>query len=306
MIPVPGDHETQCSAAAAPYSSSAPNPNCDAPGVGNGSGLTAYADNENAFRANLGDLITDLVTNLRFSRVTGFRALNVSGILAGTAPLPSPNNGPILSNQAQLSYSFDIVAAPGLRLHFAIINTDPAGADATAPADWLDADLAAASARGATKLFVFGHKPAFTYDFAAGSAGSGDSAGAPAALGLDANPNHALRDAFWSTIARYRATYFCGHEHVVNVQQYADPTRRYPGTPYQVIVGSGGAPFDARLTGTCPDCIEPASSSPYDRYYAWALVQVHLSGRVSLSVNGFSDSFGPTRNLPQYNVASLQ
>jgi len=232
--------------------------------------------------------------------VSGFNALNVSGVTPTTAPLASPNNGPITSSQAELSYSFDIQATNRLLLHFVVINTDPAGADSTAPTDWLDADLKAAKARGADKFFVFGHKPAFTYNYAAASGGT------VGAAGLDANPNLALRDAFWSVITKYNATYFCGHEHIPNVQKFSDPTTAGKSASYQVVVGSGGSPFDDKMNGTCPTCTEPVLTSPYDRFYAWALVQVHKSGNVSLNLYGFSDDFGPTEKLSKYSVQSLQ
>jgi len=300
LVPVPGNHETQCSSTAAPYAAASPNPNCDTTAQGNKTGKTAYVENENAFRANMSDLVSDLVTNIRFSKVVGYSAQNVAGLTPLTAPIASANNGAITSNQAELSYSFDIQATNQLTLHFVVINTDPAGADSTAPTDWLAADLQAAKARGADKFFVFGHKPAYTYNYAAAAGGT------VAAAGLDANPNIALRDAFWSVITQYHATYFCGHEHIPNVQKLADPTKVNKGTAYQVIVGSGGSPFDDKLSGTCPSCTEPTLTNPYDRYYAWALVQVHKSGTVSLNLYGFSDDFGPTEKLRKYEVDSLQ
>jgi hypothetical protein len=283
------------------------------------------------FRYNMGDLILDLAANIRFSDVTGYYALSPSGLTAATAPVSSPNNGPISSPQNELSYSFDIQAQPGLLLHFAVINTDPAGADTTAPADWLAGDLAAAKGRGAAKFFVFGHKAAFTYNYAAATGGNVNppSTNSPGPGGLDANYTtvgtcpactytEPYRNAFWSVITEYGATYFSGHEHTVNVSQNADPTGTYPGTPYQVIVGSGGSPFDDKLVGTCssthpPGCTEPTLTNPYDRYYAWALVQVHQSGNVSLQVSGFGDNYGgtsenlgPVQDLSIYDVAKLQ
>jgi hypothetical protein len=299
VIPVPGNHETQCSYSAAPYSTSNPNPNCNTAAQGNLTGKTAYADNENAFRANMGDLIQDLVTNERFSNVSGVTAQNVSGLTTATAATASTNNGAITGSQVDLSYSFDVSTSAGL-LHFAVINTDPSGADGTAPADWLASDLAAASGRGAIKFFVFGHKPAFTYNYSAASGGT------VAAGGLDATSPISLRNNFWKVIAQYHATYFCGHEHIPNVSQNADPTNTYSNTPYQVIVGSGGSPFDDKLVGTCPSCSEPVLTSQFDRYYAWALVQVHQSGNVSLQMSGFNDQFGPVQDLSQYDVATLQ
>ena len=58
VIPVAGNHETQCSSTGYPYSVQTPaitNPNCNTKKQGNLTGKTAYAENENAFRANVGD-----------------------------------------------------------------------------------------------------------------------------------------------------------------------------------------------------------------------------------------------------------
>jgi hypothetical protein len=356
VIPVPGNHETQCSYSAEPYTSGAPNPNCASTtanpsgvtGPVNGTGKTAYSDNENMFRFNMGDLVGDLSANIRFSDVSGYFAMNAAGLTETTAPIGDSitptatnlSNGPITGDQHDLTYSFDIQAQLGLLLHFVVINTDPSGADSTAPAAWLANDLAAAQARGGSgtvKYFVFGHKPAFTYNYAAVTGGSVNppSTNSPGPGGLDANyittttgtpPTTTYttpwRDTFWSVIAHYGATYFSGHEHTVNVRQFADPTGTYSGTPYQVIVGSGGSPFDDKLvtTGTVNGIAcsttkpcEPQLTGPYDRYYAWALVQVHASGNVSLQVSGFGDNYGgssegygPVQDLSVYDVATLQ
>jgi hypothetical protein len=320
VIPVPGNHETQCSYSAAPYSSSAPNPNCNTASQGNMTGKTAYAENENMFRMNTSDLVSDLMSNLRFSNVTGFYATNVTGLTAATAPAASANNGPITSSQADLTYSFDITPQSGLLLHFVVINTDPAGADSTAPADWLATDLAAAKARGAQKFFVFGHKPAFTYNYAQATGGSvaPPTSNSPGPGGLDANyvavTNNGVttytepyRNAFWSVITQYNATYFSGHEHTVNVSQNPDPTGTNAGAPFQVIVGSGGSPFDDKLASTkCTQpnisACEPVLTNLYDRFYAWALVQIHQSGAVTMQVSGFDDQFGPVQDLSIYDV----
>jgi len=149
------------------------------------------------------------------------------------------------------------------------------GNDATAPVAWLTKDLAAAKARGIKHMFVFGHKPAYSYDF--------DASGST--HGIDNNP--ANRDAFWSLIEQYGATYFCGHEHVYHMSQ---PTKAEGGKAWQVLVGSGGSPFDA-APGTYS--VNPAT----DRDYAWATVRVHASGAVDIKVYGFDDQFGPTKLL---------
>ena len=283
VIPVPGNHETQCNSAASTNTGASA---C-------ASGKHGVVENEDAWRANMGDLITDLVTNVRFSNVVGAAAQNVTGLTAGTAP-NNVTDG-LTTSQAQLTYSFDVGTAGGL-LHFAIINTDPTGNDSHPPTQWLAADLDAAKTRGAAKFFVFGHKPAFTYNYAASSNGT------VAAGGIDVDA--VARDAFWSVIARYNATYFCGHEHIIHIDQHADPTNTYPGTPYQVLVGSGGSPFEYKLTGSCPNCNEPVFTNPTDRHYAWAVVRVHQSGSVSLDAYAFNDSFGPTQTV--LSVPSLQ
>jgi 3',5'-cyclic AMP phosphodiesterase CpdA len=134
----------------------------------------------------------------------------------------------ITTDQKQLTCSFDVGTT-----HFAVVNTDPVGNDAHAPAAWLAADFAAARAAGAKRFFVFGHKPAFSYFYALAS-------GVPTTKlnGLDAVADLSGRDAFWKVIEDHGATYFCGHEHIYDVSQPR-------GRAYQVIVDSGGSPFES-------------------------------------------------------------
>ncbi|MGI9134941.1 MAG: hypothetical protein ACR2I0_13545, partial [Rhodoferax sp.] len=126
VVPVPGNHEVQYRAG----------------------GKRAQVENENAWRANMGDLILD---SKRFRDIVGqdFSHANTQDTAAADA---------LSTDQSQLSYSFDVE-----RMHFAVVNTDPVGSDNVAPSAWLAADLQAARTRGARQLFVFGHKPAFTY-----------------------------------------------------------------------------------------------------------------------------------------------
>jgi hypothetical protein len=288
VVPVAGNHEVQCN------SSNNGNPeSCT-------SGKHAYVENENAWRANMGDLILDAT---RFTNIIGSAPLNVAGLTAATAPGAADGD---TTDQSQLSYSFDVNTAVGL-LHFAVVNTDAVSMDSHAPVNWLANDLAAAKVRGAVKLFVFGHKPAFTYDYgniALGGTVPNVLPGSPA--GLDASTSGAEgRDAFWSVIAQYNATYFCGHEHIPHVDHYADPTGVSPLKPYQVLVGSGGSPFDDKMTGTAPTYTEPMPFvNPTDRSYAWATVRVHQSGAVTLDLYAFDDQFGPTMDV--LSIANLQ
>lgn len=261
VVPVPGNHETQCNSKKTTC--------VDDNGVVL-SGKKALKVNEEAWRANMGDLIVD-ATRMNANLPGGLTVNNVDNAdHAGVDGFATPQN--------QLSYSFDVGNS-----HFAVINTDAAGKDATAPSAWLASDFAAASGRGAQHFFVFGHKPAYTYDFS----GNGGKAG-----GLDVNPTQ--RDAFWNVVEQYGATYFCGHEHTFNMRQPIKADAQ-PSTAWQVLVGSGGSPFDV-----APDATNP---QPYDRYYAWANVRVFKSGKVQIDAYGFSDAFGPTKLLKSVTLS---
>ena len=294
VLPVPGNHETQCSDTVTTQKGACRK------------GKSAYAENEDAWRANMGDLIVD---TRRFNAVTGFEASQVSGIDRATAPGPAEG---FTTDQSKLSYSFDVKIVGGL-LHFAVINTFATGQDGVAPVQWLARDLEQARARGARQIFVFGHKPAFNYNAMA----IRDKVFGPD--GLDPTPAGGTpgSKAFWKVIVDNGATYFAGHLHVMHLDRIALPTdpaqplaavgtrETTPrGAAWQVLVGSGGSPFDATLEGRCPDCRTPKLNEPTDRYYAWARVLVHRSGRVSLEIWGFDDKFGPARVLKVVN--SLQ
>jgi hypothetical protein len=230
-------------------------------------GKKAQVENENAWRDNMGDLILD---DARFSRMFGetpsFENVADNG-----------HYDHLASDQSKLSYSFDFRGA-----HFAIINTDPVKGDAHAPTGWLREDFAEAKARGIEHFFVFGHKPAFTYAY--------DLLAPTAPAGLDVDP--AARDLFWNLIEEYGATYFCGHEHIFNMSQ---PLKAQGGKAWQVLVGSGGSPFDAAPTATTAN---PAT----DRTYAWATIKVLGDGSEKIDAWGFDDQFGPTRHLQSVRI----
>jgi hypothetical protein len=250
VVPVPGNHEVQQKS---PVKS-------------------AKIENENAWRANMADLILD---DARFTTLFGQAPANE---LTGDNRAAADG---LTTDQSKLSYSFDFNG-----MHFAVINTDPVGKDSHAPTTWLAGDLAAAKDRGTKRSFVFGHKPAFTYYY-----GAGASAPLPtSAAGRDID--RAARDAFWAVIEQYEATYFCGHEHIFNIMQ---PTKTTGGRSYQVMVGSGGSPFEAKLADTT---LNPLT----DRDYAWATLKVYQSGKVKLTAYGFSDFFGPTHVIQKVTI----
>lgn len=251
VVPVPGNHETQVRSR-------------DAKGQ---SVKLATAANENAWRANMGDLIVDVS---RWQEILGAK---VEHWAQNNCPPVGGADG-IQSDQQQLSYSFDFKG-----MHFTIINTDAAGNDGRAPVAWLEKDLASAASRGVKQFFIFGHRPAYTYRYTA----------AAETVGLDLFPEN--QKAFWDLVERYRAAYFCGHEHIFNLMQ---PRASSGGSSWQVLVGSAGSPFDAR---------RGESKNPEDRLYAWAEVSVYSSGRVQLDAYGFDEFFGPTRLLKSMDIA---
>lgn len=226
----------------------------------------ASVSSEQAWRGNMGDLILNLPLWQEITRVAP-SAWNIDHA-------PSAGSDGITTDQRQLSYSFDMDD-----VHLVVINTDPVGFDSSAPVSWLAADFAAAKARGMKHFFVFGHKMAFTYMPGSRKQETGFDVRKP------------IRDTFWDLIEDYRATYFCGHEHVFHASQ---PRRASGGNAWQVIVGSGGSPFSIK-----PE----ASRGPDDRMYAWADVTVYRSGRVHVAVHGFDENFGATRVIGEWDIS---
>ncbi|MED4226494.1 metallophosphoesterase family protein [Neobacillus cucumis] len=217
--------------------------------------------NENTWRANMGDIIMDTE---RFKQIEG---VDIQDWEVKNHPQIGTNN--ISTDQSQLSYSFDLKGS-----HFVIINTDPVGNDNHAPIEWMKQDMANAKKNGAKHIFVFGHKDAFPY--------VADPTTPPSADGLDADP--ASRDEFWKVIEDNNATYFCGHEHVFNVSKH--------GKAYQVLVGSGGSPFEV----TTP------TNNPTDRMYAWATVKVYKNGKVEVNCYGFDENYGKTKLIKSIDL----
>lgn len=168
-------------------------------------------------------------------------------------------NGPVAggadklaTDQSRLSYSFDYKDA-----HFVTLNTDPVGADWHAPNAWVVSDLAAARTKGATHLFVVGHKPGYSYPTVATD-------------GLSRDP--AARDAFWAALTtNHVAAMFAAHNHVYWRTQPAG------GPTWQVIAGNGGSKLEAALDPT----IATTGS-----YYGFVLTTVRNDGRVVVTSYG--------------------
>lgn len=265
VVPVPGNHEMQ----------NRPPGHGDEPTAPRQARLA----NEQLWRASMGDLILD---RPRLARL-GLPPLDWYSGDDARVTLADPalaEQWP--TSQRQLSYSFDLAGQ-----HFVVLNTDAVGHDGEAPLQWLAADLDAAEReRHVAHSFVFGHKPAYTYRFAAAAREHGLS---------DLRPG-GNRDRFWQLIEAHHASYFCGHEHIYHLEQPAQATG---GSAWQVLVGSGGSPFAAAN----PAVPGPTAHPETDLSYAWALVDIHRSGRVELQTHGFDRDFGPSRLLDRVSLS---
>ena len=162
---------------------------------------------------------------------------------AALRPYLAGNNGPtaggadrLATDQSQLSYSFDYKKS-----HFVVLNTDPVGAEGTAPLDWLGRDLAAARARGSKHLFTMGHKPAISSPGNDGLSNGG---------------------SLWNVLeANHAEAMLAAHNHLYY------RTQSPPNHPWQLIAGNGGSPLDA-------------SASPNKLFFGFILVKVFTSGKV--------------------------
>lgn len=247
-------------------------------------GKSAQKVNEDAWRDNMGDLILD---TSRFNTLLS-KPLLGSSVVFDKANAPGVNDG-ITTDQSQLSYSFNVG-----KNHFVVINTDAVGADGHAPTKWLENDFITAESKGATHHFVFGHKPAFYYVYNGAADSSTNSLN---------GKDPVAATAFWDVINKYKATYFCGHEHEYNVSQPLGGAK----SSYQVLVGTGGSPFDAIVPGTVVSSTvtAPALKAPSDRMYSWATVQIYSSGKVVMNTYGFDDTLkNPVKKLATITLAA--
>lgn len=251
VVPVPGNHEVQM------------------PTKGQDGQVVKYAQPhlENIWRENMSDLILD---EARWNQIvkTPYSSFDLRNT-------PSIAEDHVQTDQTQLNYSFDVG-----KLHIAVLNTDPVGADASVVVSWLKRDFEAAKARGVNALVAFGHKMPYVYIPEGSTKASEDS--------LDNSSGQ--RDAFWSVMESFGATYFCGHEHVYHASQ---PTKESGGESWQVIVGSGGSPFGIK---------KGESKNPQDRMYAWADVKVHADGSLAVRIFGFDENMGPTQELAHWRI----
>lgn len=250
VVPVPGNHEVQMPTK-----------------TPEGTIKLAQPYLEKQWRDNMGDLIIDVQrwNQIVKKPITHWDITNTS----------TPELDKVQTAQTQLNYSFDVG-----QIHFTVLNTDPVGSDNVVSSSWLSRDFQAAKARGAVTFLAFGHKMPFTYFPEVGGKTQAD--------GLDVKP--AERDAFWSVIESYGATYFCGHEHVYDASQ---PLKAQGGKSWQIIVGSGGSPFSVKKEDT---------KNPKDRMYAWADVKVRQNGALNVRIMGFDEQMGPTKVISKWTI----
>src|SRR6266478_3846556 len=179
-------------------------------------------------------------------------------------PFIAGNNGPgiggpdnLQSDQSQLTYSFDFRDS-----HFVMLNTDPFGAVATVPINWIHQDLAAAAGDAHLKhTFVLAHKQAFT------------PANADSEQALDSNPD--LRNQFWDELNNAGVGYYLvAHAHLWRASQPVSPISMLQHT-VQIIAGNGGSK---------PDPLWVKAGENF--YYGFTVVQVLKNGEVVMKSYG--------------------
>src|SRR5882757_112315 len=179
-------------------------------------------------------------------------------------PFIAGNNGPgiggpdnLQSDQSQLTYSFDFRDSL-----FVMLNTDPFGAVATVPLNWLHQDLAAAAGDASLKhTFVTAHKQAFT------------PPNANSEQALDSNPD--LRNQFWDELNSNGVGYYLvAHAHLWHENRPVSPISLLQHT-VQIIAGNGGSKPD-------PQWVESGANF----YYGFTVVQVLKNGKVIIKSYG--------------------
>jgi len=174
------------------------------------------------------------------------------------------NNGPVAggpdnlqTDQSQLTYSFDFRDS-----HFVLINTDPFGAVATVPLNWLHQDLVAANDNPHLKhTFVMGHKQAFS------------PADSNSEQALDSNPDN--RNQFWDELNNDGVGYYLvAHAHLWDFMTPVSPISMLQHT-VQIIAGNGGSKEDPKWE---------AAGKPF--YYGFTLVQVLKNNKVVMKSYG--------------------
>lgn len=142
-----------------------------------------------------------------------------------------PQNGP--TGEKGMTYSFSRQGA-----FFVALDHFVPGNENRLNQSWLDQQL---SANILPHLFVFGHEPAVALD--------------PILPNLASYPLQ--RDAFWETLSDGGAqVYFSGHHHLYNrtTVTITDVNGRTTNPISQMVVGSGGAPFESWSTDYPPPC----------------------------------------------------
>jgi hypothetical protein len=183
--------------------------------------------------------------------------------LSVMAPYIFGNNGPKVggpdgetTDQSKLSFSFDFQDS-----HFIAINTDAPNHGYQAPTHWVASDIATARANPATKhVFVLGHKPAYSFDYALGGTDG---------LGMYSS----LRDSFWAVLTSNKVdAMFSAHNHLMRRVQPTNNT-------WMVIAGDGGS-------------ILNGGAGINEEYYGYVLVSVMKSGKVIVKSMGHDTPAG--------------
>lgn len=148
---------------------------------------------------------------------------------------------------------------------------------------WLDSEL---KSNKLPHIFVYGHDPAFRVNHT-------DS--------LASYPQ--ARDAFWDSLGNAGARiYFCGHDHLYN---RAHVKNRVGNIIYQVLAGSGGAPFTKWQPQRYAEGAKVVNDYYDEVHYGYVLVTID-SNKVTMEWKALLNEEGPdvwkTMDILEYSL----
>ena len=178
-----------------------------------------------------------------------------------------PGTDSLLTDQSQLTYSFNYKNTSTKNDHFVLINTEAVGRDWIAPYFWVNNDVTIARQASSTRhIFVIGHMPAYPSPITPTD-------------GLIMHPYQ--RNMFWNALKNNRAeAMFAAHNHNWDTVHY---NYNQPAlSTWQIVAGNGGS------------AISNGWNAPY---YGYTVVNVYTNGQVIV------ESYGRNINPNTYTTA---
>jgi hypothetical protein len=185
-----------------------------------------------------------------------------------------PQNGP--SGEVNLTYSFNHKNALFIGLDD-YVNIHQVNQN------WLNQQL---DANTQPHIFVFGHEPAFKVFHA-------DC--------LDDSVK--ARDAFWQSLSKAGVkTYFCGHDHLIDISKIDDGDGNPNNDVIQYIVGTGGGPLHSRFNYNGDNSTYTFNHVFHEVEHGYSLVEVSGEGPTDyhVTITWKKRSWNATTNRNEY------